>query len=60
MYSLHILDKYLKSDSVENKEKLKIKGDRHLREMGAKFELLDFTLTVMINLMLSQSLSKEE
>lgn len=60
-YGLHILDKYLKADLTEPpKEKLKIKGDRHLRQLASKFQFLDLMLTLMINLMLSQSLSRAD
>lgn len=57
-YGMGLIDGYLKETPTEiAKEKLKIKGDRHQLEMGSKFEFLDFALTVMVNLMISQSLT---
>lgn len=59
--TLDLLDKYLKGSSVdEMKEKLKIKGERHQKQMASKFEFIDLILTVMTTFMLSQSLSNSE
>lgn len=57
-YCLHILDKYMKDD--ESVPKNKIIGERQINEMASKFAFIDMALTIMINLMLSQSLSKSE
>lgn len=42
------------------KEKLKIKGDKNSKQVGTKFEFIDFILTVVVTFILSQSFSKSK
>ena len=56
-YGLSMLEKYLKKETNSDKETLKIKGWKYDLQLKPKFEFLDFSITVIINLMMSQSLS---
>ena len=58
-YSLQILDKFLRDEVKVPKEKLKIIGEKQELEAAHKFQFLDLALSIVINLIKTQSLCEK-